>query len=130
MINKVSTVSIFVKDQNRAKEFYTKVLGFDLRADNPLYPGAENRWLVVAPSGAETEITLYLVDENWEHYHQVVGQSQALTFGVSNLNSLHAELTNRGVTFVQEPDTQPWGTYAIIEDSEGNRLILVEQSEQ
>jgi predicted enzyme related to lactoylglutathione lyase len=31
------------------------------------------------------------------------------------------------INFVQEPEEQPWGTYAIIEDSEGNRLLLVEQ---
>ena len=32
-----------------------------------------------------------------------------------------------GVNFVQEPDVQPWGTFAIIEDSEGNNLLLVQQ---
>jgi hypothetical protein len=31
------------------------------------------------------------------------------------------------VRFVQEPEVQPWGTYATIEDSEGNTLLLVEQ---
>jgi predicted enzyme related to lactoylglutathione lyase len=39
----------------------------------------------------------------------------------------YADLKAKGVQFVQEPDQQPWGTYATILDSEGNRLILVEQ---
>jgi hypothetical protein len=43
------------------------------------------------------------------------------------MQALHADLKAKGVTFVQEPDVQPWGTYAMIEDSEGNRLILVER---
>jgi predicted enzyme related to lactoylglutathione lyase len=30
------------------------------------------------------------------------------------------------VTFTQEPDKQPWGTYATIKDSEGNSLLLVQ----
>lgn len=125
-IDRVATVCIFVKDQDRAKAFYSQVLGFEVRSDEPMFPGAPSRWLAVAPSGSETEIILYLPDENWDHYRQVVGKSQALTFNVTNMRALHAELTGKGVKFVQEPDAQPWGTNAIIEDSEGNHLILVE----
>ncbi len=125
-IDGVGTVSVFVSDQDRAKKFYTEALGFELRTDEPLFPGAENRWVAVAPKGARTEIVLYLPDENWEHYKQVVGQSQALTLNVTDMQALHEELKAKGVNFVQEPDVQPWGTYAIIEDSEGNRLILSE----
>lgn len=126
MINQIGTVSIFVSDQDRAKDFYTNVLGFELRTDAPLYPGASARWVAVAPEGAATEVILYLPDENWAHYRQVVGQSQALTFNVTDMNMLHADLKAKGVKFIQEPDQQPWGNYAIIQDSEGNRLILSE----
>jgi predicted enzyme related to lactoylglutathione lyase len=126
VIDGVGTVSLFVEDQDRAKEFYTNVLGFELRMDQPLYPGASARWVAVAPPGAKTEVVLYVPDENWEHYKQVVGQSQALTFNVSDMTALYSKLKGKGVTFVQEPDQQPWGTYAMIEDSEGNRLILVQ----
>ena len=127
MITSIGTVSVFVSDQDRAKEFYTNVLGFELRTDAPLYPGAEARWVAVAPAGAKTEVILYLPDENWEHYQQTVGQSQALTFEVSDIAALHEDLKAKGVTFLQEPDAQPWGTFATIQDSEGNSLILVEQ---
>jgi lactoylglutathione lyase len=129
MIDRVGTVCVFVADQDRAKDFYTNVLGFELRTDAPLYPGATARWVAVAPKGAATEVILYLPDENWEHYRQVVGQSQALTFNVTDMEALHADLKAKGVTFVQEPERQPWGNYAIIRDSEGNRLILSEPPE-
>ncbi len=127
MINNIATVCIFVSDQDRAKDFYTNMLGFELRSDDPLYPGATARWIAVAPKGATTEAILYLPDENWQHYQQVVGQSQALTFDVTDMDGLYQDLKNRGVKFVQEPDKQPWGTFTMIEDSEGNRLLLVEQ---
>ena len=127
MINHVGTVSIFVSDQERAKLFYTDLLGFELRTDAPLYPGATSRWVAVAPQGAQTEIILYLPDENWSHYQQVVGQSQALTLDVTDMAATYQQLKARGVAFIQEPETQPWGTFAMIEDSEGNRLLLVEQ---
>ena len=126
MIDRIATVCIFVKDQDRALKFYTQTLGFELRSDAPLYPGATARWVAVAPKGATTEAILYLPDENWTHYQQVVGQSQAMTFNVVDMDALFANLTAKGVSFVQKPDKQPWGTYAPIEDSEGNRLILVQ----
>jgi len=126
-IDRVSTVCVFVSNQDRAKDFYTNILGFELRTDEPIYPGAANRWLAVAPRGAQTEVILYLPDENWEHYRQVVGKSQAVTFNVNDMQSLVKNLKARGVKFVQEPEAQPWGTYATIQDSEGNSLLLVEQ---
>jgi lactoylglutathione lyase len=125
-INRVGTVCVFVSDQDRAKAFYTNVLGMELRTDSPLYPGAASRWIAVAPKGSNTDIILYLPDENWEHYKQTVGKSQALTLDVSNIAAVHAELKAKGVKFLQEPDVQPWGTYATIQDSEGNSLILSE----
>lgn len=128
MINKVGTVCVFVSDQERAKKFYTETLGFKLHQDAPLYPGAANRWISVVPQeGSQTEVILYLPDENWEHYKQVVGQSQAVTFDVTDMASLVADLKQKGVQFTQEPDPQPWGTYATFVDSEGNKLLLVEQ---
>jgi lactoylglutathione lyase len=124
MINHVGTVSLFVSDQDRAKDFYTKVLGFEVRQDAPMGP---SRWIAVAPKGAKTEVILYLPDQNWEHYKQVVGKSQALTFDVTDMKAVQADLKSKGVKFVQEPDVQPWGTFAIIVDSEGNHILLVEQ---
>jgi predicted enzyme related to lactoylglutathione lyase len=126
-ITHVGTVSVFVSDQQRAKEFYINMLGFELRTDAPLGPGSDARWIAVAPKGAQTEVILYLPDENWEHYKQTVGKSQALTFNVTNMNKVYADLKQKGVTFVQEPDAQPWGTFATIRDSEGNHILLVEQ---
>ena len=128
-IKRVSTVSVFVSDQDRAKDFYTQVLGFELRRDEPLFPGAETRWVSVAPAGSETEVILYLPDENWEHYQGVVGKSQALTFEVADMAALQTDLKAKGVKFIQEPDEQPWGIFAIIQDFEGNHLILVQQPE-
>lgn len=49
MIDRVGTISVFVGDQDRAKDFYTSVLGFELRTDAPLSPGSTARWVAVAP---------------------------------------------------------------------------------
>ena len=49
-----------------------------------------------------------------------------MTFNVQDMRALVTNLKAKGVEFTQEPDPQPWGTYAMIRDSEGNQLILVE----
>ena len=127
MIERISTVSLFVSNQETAKKFQTEVLGFELRTDAPLFPGSEARWIAVAPKGGETELILYLPDENWSHYKGVVGKSQSMTFEVSKIKETCEDLKSRGVRFIQEPDVQPWGTFAVIEDSEGNNLIMSQQ---
>lgn len=127
MINRVGTVSLYVSDQQRAKAFYTEKLGFELKTEAPLYPGASAMWIAVAPKGAATEVILYLPDENWEHYKGVVGKSQALTLDVSDMQAVVADLKAKGVEFASEPEAQPWGTFATIIDSEGNKILMVEQ---
>jgi hypothetical protein len=62
----------------------------------------------------------------WEHYRQVVGKSQALTFNVTDMATLHADLKSKGVRITQEPDPQPWGTYMMIFDENNNGLLMVE----
>lgn len=126
MINKLGTVSIFVEDQDRAKAFYTEALGMELISDDPLWPGADARWLSVTPAGAETKINLYKFDEHWEHYRSVFGQSQAMTLECDDIDETYRVYKERGVEFLGEPDTQFWGRYVMMKDSEGNKLILVQ----
>jgi len=51
---KIYVTSIFVHDQDKAKKFYTEILGFMVKHDIPL---GENRWLTVVsredPEGPE-----------------------------------------------------------------------------
>lgn len=126
MINRVGTVSIFVEDQDRAKAFYTEKLGMQLVGDTPLGPGAESRWLAVAPEGAETHIILYKFDENWEHYRSTFQQSQSLTLQCADIDATYALYKERGVEFLAPPETQFWGRFAMFKDSEGNTLILAQ----
>src|SRR6187551_2833411 len=95
MISKVGTVSLFVNDQDGAKAFYTEKLGFEVVRDVPFGPGM--RWLEVVPPGAETSVILYKPDENWEHYRQVIGKSQALTLTVADIDAFVAEVSAKGV---------------------------------
>ena len=48
---------------------------------------------------------------------------------VTDMAKTYADLKLKGVKFTQEPDVQPWGTFATIQDSEGNDLLMVQQPE-
>jgi lactoylglutathione lyase len=124
VIDAVATICIFVNDQDKAKAFYTDVLGFELHQDSPM---GESRWIAVAPKGARTEVILYKMDQNWEHYRQVMGKSQAITFNVTDIKGLRDDLKAKGVRITQEPDPQPWGTYMMILDQDDNALLMVEE---
>lgn len=128
MIENIGSVSIFVSDQERAKRFYTEVLGCKLKQDTPVRPGSDARWIAVVPASGGTEIVLYKPDETWRHYEHVIGKPQALTLNVRNMDEVHTKLREKGVSFVHEPEKESWGVYAIIHDSEGNQLMLVEKA--
>ena len=131
MIKMVGTASIFVADQQRAKDFYVEKLGMELRLEAPLFPGSDLKWIEVAPAGAETSINLYKTDandENWGHYAGTIGKAQAITIQASELEKLAADLRGRGVTILQEPVSEPWGNWMSIRDSEGNILIITAET--
>src|SRR5579871_3738548 len=100
MITALGSVCIYVTDQDKAKAFYTEKLGFEVHTDAPM---GESRWIAVAPPGAQTEVILYKLDSNWEHYREVLGKSQSLTFFVDDIAATAADLKAKGVRVTQEP---------------------------
>ena len=55
-ITHIGTVVVPVSDQDQAIEFYVSSLGFEVRMDGSFGDG--QRWVEVAPPGAETTIAL------------------------------------------------------------------------
>ena len=124
MITTIATITVFVEDQQRAKAFYTEQLGLELRQDVEMFPGAPMRWITVAPPGSATEISLFPMGEQWEHYRAAMGKPQCFTLHCDDLEATYRELSERGAQFLGEPQSQPWGSFAILVDSEGNQIVL------
>jgi len=123
MIRRVGSATIFVRDKLAAKAFYTEKLGLEVRDEGPM-PEGDALWLVLEPpGGAETVIVLYRMDEDWAHYEQTMGKSQAITLQVDDLQATTATLRERGVQIIQEPTE---GGFMIIADLEGNSIMLVD----
>lgn len=47
-----------------------------------------------------------------------------MSYACDNIGTNYEELKSRGVEFDGPPQEQPWGTYAIFKDSEGNRFVI------
>jgi len=119
MIKAIKFASIPVKDQDKALKFYTHSLGFGIVTDQPMGPG-QQRWLELKISGAETKLVLFTPDGHEDR----IGTFQGITFMTDDVARTHAELAKRGVEFSQGPTTQPWGTFAVFKDVDGNQFVL------
>ena len=117
MIRRVKFVSIPVTDEDRALEFYTKGLGFEVLTDQSY--GEGQRWIELGIPGAETKVVLYR-PENGDG----VGTFQRLSFQADDVEATWRELVKRGVEFTQEPKTESWGTAAGFKDPDGNMFVL------
>ena len=120
-------MSLLVRDYDEALAFYVDRLGFDLVEDTPQDGG--KRWVVVGPSdGAGTRLLLA----------KAVGERQLAAVGNQGGGRVflfletddavrdHAVLTRTGVSFRENPRTEPYGIVAVFEDLYGNPWDLIE----
>jgi len=134
-------VTVFVLDQDRAKEFYTGKLGFEVRTDLTMggdFDGAGQgfRWLTVGPPD-QPDLEIILADCSMGHDEATAGRIRelvakgALGSGVLETPDCHKayeELSARGVVFVQEPATRPYGIEAVLRDDSGNWFSLTQRT--
>lgn len=124
MLTGVGTITVHVTDQDKALEFYTKKLGFEKRADNPMGPG--QRWIEVAPAGAHTRILLYRPTKeapgaaSYEDAMGRIGKPTPIVLETDDIEKTFAELRANGVTIVDGPKKQPYGWWGVFADQDGN----------
>ena len=129
MIRAISTVSVVVSDQDRSLAFYTQKLGLELQMDAPM---GQSRWIQLAPKGAQTGLVLGkptadMPPEIYERTKSMMGGFTNFILDVDDMDATYAELSARGVEFVDKPAQQPWGWWATIKDPDGNIIGLHHQ---
>ena len=109
MITGISIVSVWVLDQDSAKDFYVGKLGFTVTNDIKLDNGM--RWLTVRPPGSEgQELVLIdplhsMLDEETAQQVRALVAKGALSPGVmatSDCKGRSAAMAARGVEFTSE----------------------------
>jgi len=118
MIKQIKFVSIPVADQNRALDFYTEKLGFTIITDQPF--DEKQRWIELRVPKAETRVVLFTADGDEKR----IGTLMNMSYSCDDIQETYKGLKARGVEFEGPPQEQPWGTYAIFKDSEGNRFVV------
>ena len=126
---RIDLVAIVVEDYDRAIEFFTGALGFELVEDSPSLTndGRPKRWVVVRPPGAETGLLLARADG--ADQAAVVGRQAAGRVGfflrVDDFEATCQRLAGAGVEFARPPRTQPYGRVAVFIDIAGNHWDLI-----
>jgi predicted enzyme related to lactoylglutathione lyase len=121
MLEKLVYVSVFVKDQDKALDFYTNVLGFEKRVENPT-PGGP-RFLTVGLKGQDFQLVLWPGTPGQGQPFQ--GRSTAAyTIETKDCRKAFEVLKSRGVKFDTDVLEYPWGYVAVFQDPDGNRLQL------
>jgi len=126
---RIVVASVLVDDQDKALQFYTDVLGFVKKTDDPI---GEARWLTVVSPDNPDGVELVLEPDG----HPAVGPfKRALvedgipwtSFGVSDVHAEYERLVGSGVRFTQPPvDYGPVAT-AVFDDTCGNLIQIAQK---
>jgi catechol 2,3-dioxygenase-like lactoylglutathione lyase family enzyme len=138
MLKQLTTVQVWVHDQDEALSFYTEKLGLELRDDVTVPELGNFRWLTVGVPGQDVSIVLMAVpgppvfDEETRAQIQALvakGAATGLFFTSDDVQATYDELKGRGVEFGQEPTHQPYGIDAGFRDPSGNQMRVAQLSQ-
>ncbi|MGN9911566.1 glyoxalase superfamily protein [Phytohabitans sp. LJ34] len=107
-------MTVFVSDQDKARDFYVDVLGFEVKTDQSFGP---NRWLEVGPATG-TALVLHKPFPG-----ATAGTGQGTMLASSDVDADVARLRAAGVD-VDGPSDTPWGRQATFADPDGNGYVL------
>ncbi|HEY3814035.1 MAG TPA: VOC family protein [Caulobacteraceae bacterium] len=117
MITHIKFVGIPTRDQDKALAFWTEKMGFRVMTDSPMGP---QRWIELGIGNSTTGLVLFTP----EGHEDRIGQFHNGSFACDDVEATWRQLSERGVEFEGKPEKQPWGTYAIFKDPDGNRFVL------
>ncbi|MEV0483855.1 VOC family protein [Streptomyces sp. NPDC050508] len=128
-MSRIALVTLVVDDYDEAIRFYTEALGFRLVEDAARPDGS--RWVVVTPPGADDFGTgLLLARAKGEDQRDRVGDQTGGRVGfflhTEDFARDHARMLAAGVTFLEEPRHEPYGSVAVFQDLYGNRWDLLQ----
>jgi predicted enzyme related to lactoylglutathione lyase len=132
---KIANTQFWVHDQDEALRFYTKTLGWEVRADDTM-EAWNFRWLAVGPAGqADAGLVLMPVpgppmlsaDDSAALAELVAkGAGGTLFLETDDCQATYDELSARGVAFNDPPTAQPYGIDTSFRDPSGNNIRLTQ----
>ncbi|MFE7650077.1 VOC family protein [Streptomyces phaeoluteigriseus] len=124
----IALVALVVDDYDEAIRFYTEAVGFRLVEDQARPDGS--RWVVVRPGGHQDGTGLLLARAKGDAQRSRVGDQTGGRVGfflhTEDFVGDHARMSAAGVTFLEEPRHEPYGSVAVFQDLYGNRWDLLQ----
>ncbi len=125
---KIKLTSVFVNDQNKALDFYTKTLGFVKKMD---ISAGKYRWLTVVspeePNGSQLVLEPNDNPVAKSYQESIFKQGIRTTmFFVDDIQKEYQRLKKLGVKFTMEPTKTPGSIISVFDDTVGN-LIQITQ---
>jgi predicted enzyme related to lactoylglutathione lyase len=136
---KISTAQLWVHDQEVALDFWANKVGFEVRSDVTLPELGNFRYLTVGPVGQpDVAIALMamsghpIVEEQIRRQVLDVvskGFANSVFLTTDDCDASYAELTARGVEFLDKPEDRPYGRDCGFRDPSGNQIRLTQLAE-
>jgi predicted enzyme related to lactoylglutathione lyase len=132
---RIANAQFWVHDADESLEFYTRTVGWEVRADVTMDDG-NFRWLVVGPPGQD-DFGLVLMpipsppmmdEATAGTLAELVarGAANTLFLETDDCQSAYDELSARGVEFTDPPTVQPYGIDTGFRDPSGNNVRLTQ----
>jgi len=116
----IAHIALLVDDYDEAIKFYTEKLNFVLIEDTAL--SEDKRWVLVQPKGSK-ECCLLLAKAANERQKISIGNQAGgrvfLFLHTDNFKRDYQNLIDKKIKIVREPQTEPYGTVAVFEDTSG-----------
>src|SRR5262249_14473153 len=121
---RLSLVSVYVKDQDAAIDFYTKKLGFVLNEDVPFGP---QRWVTIRLPDDDVA-TISLIAAATDGDRALIGKQGGShpLIGITTDDCVreYQRMKALGVRFHGEPKVEPYGTGVTLEDLYDNQIYM------
>ncbi len=124
-------VTIVVSDYDHAIAYYTHVLDFVVYEDRPMGPG--KRWVLIGPAnhhGSAILLAQASTPDQITHIGNQTGGRVAFFLMSNNFAHDYARMQGLGVTFLEAPRHEPYGSVVKWQDCYGNSWDLLQLIEQ
>ena len=124
MIKKISKVTIYVNNQEEAKEFWTEKINFVIKEERPM--GPDMTWIEVGPN--ECEFTTFILYDKSVMLAQNPSANVShpnIVLSTNNIQESYKDIKEKGVE-VSELMISPYGKMFTFKDQDGNEYLLRE----
>lgn len=123
----LAQIALVIDDYDKAIDFYTKKLHFDLIEDTKL--SETKRWVLVAPKGS-SGCRLLLARAGNDYQATRIGDQTGgrvfLFLHTDDFERDHQNLQDQNIEIVRQPVDEEWGRVLVFKDLYGNLWDLIE----